>query len=59
MIINDEEMVDFMSIQVKSLTHVYSVGTPYETVALEDVSFEIEDVKFVGIIGHTVQENLL
>jgi energy-coupling factor transport system ATP-binding protein len=42
-----------MSIQVKNLTHVYSVGTPYETVALEDVSFEIEDGAFVGIIGHT------
>ncbi|NLY70167.1 MAG: energy-coupling factor transporter ATPase [Clostridiales bacterium] len=42
-----------MSIQVKNLTYVYGEGTPFETVALEDISFEIEDGKFVGIIGHT------
>ncbi len=42
-----------MSIQVKNLTHIYSEGMPYQTVALEDISFEIEDGSFVGIIGHT------
>lgn len=42
-----------MSIQVSQLTHVYSEGMPYQTVALEDISFEIEDGSFVGIIGHT------
>lgn len=42
-----------MPIQVKNLTHIYSAGMPYETVALEDISFEIEDGSFVGIIGHT------
>lgn len=42
-----------MSIQVKELTHIYSEGMPYQTVALEDISFEIEDGSFVGIIGHT------
>lgn len=42
-----------MSIQVKNLTHIYSVGLPHQSIALEDISFEIEDGQFVGIIGHT------
>ncbi|MBK5261467.1 MAG: energy-coupling factor transporter ATPase [Peptostreptococcaceae bacterium] len=42
-----------MSIQVKDLTHIYSEGLPYESVALKDVSFSIEDGEFVGVIGHT------
>ena len=42
-----------MSIQVKNLTHIYSEGMPYESVALKDVSFSIMDDEFVGIIGHT------
>jgi len=42
-----------MSIQVRDLTHIYSEGLPYESVALKDVSFTIEDGEFVGIIGHT------
>ena len=42
-----------MSIQVKNLTHIYEPGMPPESVALEDVSFEIGDGQLVGIIGHT------
>lgn len=42
-----------MSIQVRNLTHIYEPGMPTESVALEDVSFEIEDGQMVGIIGHT------
>lgn len=42
-----------MSIQVKNLTYIYSEGMPYETTALSDVSFEIGDGSFIGIIGHT------
>ena len=42
-----------MSIQVRNLTHVYEPGMPTESVALEDVSFEIEDGQMVGSIGHT------
>ena len=42
-----------MSIQVNNLTHIYSEGLPYESIALHDISFSIEDNEFVGIIGHT------
>jgi len=42
-----------MSIEVKNISHVYSEGLPHESVALYDVSFDIKDGEFVGIIGHT------
>ena len=42
-----------MSIQVRNLTHIYEPGMPTESVALEDVSFEINGGELVGIIGHT------
>ena len=42
-----------MSIQVRDITHIYSEGLPYETVALKNVSFDVDDGQFVGIIGHT------
>jgi len=41
-----------MPIQVNNLTHIYSEGMPYQTQALSDISFEIDDGSFVGI-GHT------
>ena len=42
-----------MSIEVKNLRYVYNPGLPGETVALDDVSFRIEDGETLGIIGHT------
>ncbi|MDE4543406.1 energy-coupling factor transporter ATPase [Thermoanaerobacterium sp. R66] len=42
-----------MSIQVENISFVYNEGTPFESVALKDVSFTIDDNEFVGIIGHT------
>ena len=42
-----------MPIEVKNLTHVYMAGTPFESRALDGVSFRIEDGEFIGIIGHT------
>ena len=40
-------------IKVENLTHVYSQGTPFEKVAIDDISVEIEPGEIVGIIGHT------
>ena len=40
-------------LEVRNLTHIYSVGTPFEHVALKDVSFAVEPGEFIGIIGHT------
>lgn len=40
-------------IQVEHLTYVYNPGMPDATTALDDVSFEIEEGQFVGIIGST------
>ena len=40
-------------LEVKNLHHTYSAGTPFEHIALEDVSFSVERGEFVGIIGHT------
>lgn len=42
-----------MGIEVKNLTLVYAEGLPDESVALDDVSFELNKGDFVGIIGHT------
>ncbi len=42
-----------MSIAVKDLCYTYMPGTPFEHQALKNVSFEIADGEFVGIIGHT------
>lgn len=42
-----------MSIVVRNLTHVYMPRTPFESVALKDVNWEIADGEFWGLIGHT------
>lgn len=40
-------------IRAENISFVYSPGTAFEKTALDDVSFEIEEGEFVGIIGHT------
>ena len=42
-----------MSIVVKNLTHIYNEGMPFSSKALDDISLEIKDRDFVGLIGHT------
>lgn len=42
-----------MSIVVSNLNFIYSPNTPFETVALKNVSFEIKTGEFVALIGHT------
>ena len=40
-------------LEVRILNHIYSQGTPFQHIALEDVSFSMERGEFIGLIGHT------
>ena len=40
-------------IKTEGLTHIYSVGTPFEHVAIRDIGFEAEKGEYLGIIGQT------
>ena len=40
-------------LQVKDLNYIYSIGTPFEHQALQEVSFSVSKGEFIGIIGHT------
>ena len=40
-------------IEIRGLTHVYSRGTPFEKVAIDNIDLTIEAGGTVGLIGHT------
>lgn len=40
-------------IQIQHLTHTYGIGTPFQRSAVEDMSFDIYEGEFLGVIGHT------
>ena len=40
-------------LKVENVTYIYSRGTPFEKVALDDVSVSFEKGKITGLIGHT------
>ncbi|MBP5153323.1 MAG: energy-coupling factor transporter ATPase [Lachnospiraceae bacterium] len=42
-----------MSILVNHLTYKYNPGTPMESEAVSDISLEIGNGEFIGLIGHT------
>ena len=42
-----------MPIIVKNLSYTYGAGTPFAVRALDDISFNIEEGEFVGVIGST------
>lgn len=42
-----------MAIKIENLNYVYSAGTAFERHALKEVSLEIPDGQFIGVIGHT------
>lgn len=37
----------------ENLKYLYSIGTPFETAAIDNVSFDVEQGDLIGIIGHT------
>ena len=42
-----------MSLEVRHLCHTYMPGSPFQSQAVQDVSFTVEDGEFIGVIGHT------
>lgn len=42
-----------MGIQLENVSYVYEQGTAMQTSALQDISLEIPDNQFIGLIGHT------
>lgn len=42
-----------MLIKLDKVTYTYGLGSVYETDAMKDISFSIEEGEFIGIIGHT------
>ena len=40
-------------LQVRNLNYIYSVGTPFQHQALENVTFSVNRGEFIGVIGHT------
>ena len=42
-----------MSISIQNLNHIYSKNGPFERIAVNDISIDIADGEFIGIIGHT------
>ncbi|MCL2819632.1 MAG: energy-coupling factor transporter ATPase [Oscillospiraceae bacterium] len=40
-------------IKTEKLSHIYSIGTPFERVAVNNIDFEINKGEFLGIIGAT------
>ncbi|MGN0617487.1 MAG: energy-coupling factor transporter ATPase [Ruminiclostridium sp.] len=42
-----------MAAEIRNLTYKYSVGTPFESTAVDNVSLAINKGEFIGVIGHT------
>ena len=40
-------------LRIENLTHVYSAGTPFERIAVDNVSLSANHGEFIGLIGHT------
>ena len=40
-------------LETEDLTYTYSVGTPFEKTAVNNVSLKIEEGEMIGVMGHT------
>ena len=38
---------------VENLSHIYSAGTPFEKIAIDNINLAIPQGQFVGLLGHT------
>ena len=43
-------------VRVEHLSYIYGQGMPDATVALDDISFSIEEGSFVGVIGSRLRQ---
>lgn len=41
-------------LETEDLTYTYSVGTPFEKTAVNNVSLKIEEGEMIGVMGHTL-----
>ena len=41
-----------MPIKIEHLSHVYQPGSPFQSDALQDIDFTIEDGELLALIGH-------
>ncbi len=42
-----------MAIKIENVSYVYDKGSPFETKALDNVTLDISQGEFIGLIGHT------
>lgn len=42
-----------MKIQLKNLSYIYGEGSPFESIALDNISLNMQEGEFIGLIGHT------
>ena len=40
-------------LEIENLNYIYSIGTPFQHQALDNVNFSVNRGEFIGIIGHT------
>ncbi len=51
--VEEEKIEKETAAEIKNLTYKYSVGTPFESTAVDNVSLKIDKGSFIGVIGHT------
>ena len=51
--VEEEKIEKEIAAEINNLTYKYSVGTPFESTAVDNVSLKIEKGSFIGVIGHT------
>lgn len=50
---SEEKEEKEIAAEVKNLVYKYSIGTPFESTAVDNVSLQVKKGEFIGVIGHT------